>query len=144
MDTGIAASSRRVVRRSARPCTNGMMMSASRVAARKPSPKYMIGSIMDERLRPDVSAERAPCHAAGASSSFRAVYSGERMASERVPGRPIGEFDIADVGAEPHADPRADGNDHDAVCGEHRHSEAADEIRRAVDAGKVLIDRGGG
>jgi hypothetical protein len=30
-----------------------MMMSASRVAARKPSPKYMIGSIMDKRLQPD-------------------------------------------------------------------------------------------
>src|ERR1051326_4967509 len=145
IDTGIAAAGRRVVSRSARPCTNGMMMSASRLAARNPSPKYMIGSIMDERLLPSLLAEKTQCHAAGAGSSFPPErYAAAEPTLERVPGRPVGEFEIADFRAEPHADAGADGNEHDAVCRQHRHAETAHEIGRAVNAGEVLIDRGGG
>src|ERR1700756_3774696 len=123
-----------------------MMMSASRVAARNPSPKYMIGSIMDKRLQPSVLAEKTECHAAGASSSFLAVrcYSGDRAGSEWVPGRPVGEFEIADIRAEPHTDTRTDGNDDDPVRGQHGHAEAADEIGRAVDPREILVDRGSG
>src|ERR1043166_1870162 len=122
-----------------------MMISASRVAARKPSPKYMIGSIINKRLLPSLLAEKTQCHAVGASSSLLAQrYGAAEPASERVPGRPVGEFEIADIRAQPHADARADGNEHDAVCRQHRHAEAAHEISRAVDAGEVLIDRGSG
>src|SRR6202040_4184164 len=107
-----------------------MMMSASRAAARKPSPKYMIGSIMEEPLLLGFQAEKTQCPAAGASSSFLAArcYPATKRSSERVPGRAVGEFEIADIRAEPHADTRTDGNDDDAVGGQHRHAEAADEI----------------
>src|SRR5437588_11547844 len=100
-----------------------MMMSASRVAARKPSPKYMIGSIMGERLLLGFPAEKTQCHAAGASSSFLAArrYAATNRSSERVPGRPVGEFEIADVRAQSHALAGADGNDDEAVGGESRH-----------------------
>ena len=52
IESGVAASSRRTVRRTARPCTNGTMMSPSRLEARKPSPKNMIGSIMENASDP--------------------------------------------------------------------------------------------
>jgi len=49
--SGIPAWARRMVSRTARAWTKGMLTSARRLAARKPIPKYMIGSIMDF-LRP--------------------------------------------------------------------------------------------
>src|SRR6202035_3200171 len=142
IDTGIAASRRRVVSRSARPWTNGMVMSAMRLAARKPSPKYMIGSIMDKRLRPDWLGKCAPCHAAGATSSVLDVQRepAADTVSERIPGRVVGELEITDVGAEAHADAGADRDEHDPVRGEHRHAESADEVRRSVDSGEMLVD----
>src|SRR5689334_1503982 len=44
---------------------------------------------------------------------------------ERVPGRALGEFQIADIGAEAKAEPGADRHQHDVVGGERRHAEAA-------------------
>src|ERR1700719_3956441 len=67
-----------------------------------------------------------------------------KAGSERVPGRAVGELEVADVGAQAHADARADRDEHDAVRGEDRHAEPADEVGRSVDAGEVLIDRVGG
>jgi hypothetical protein len=46
MDKGVAASIRRVVNRTARLCTKGSSMIASRLAIKKPMATYMIGSIM--------------------------------------------------------------------------------------------------
>src|ERR1700733_11949861 len=64
--------------------------------------------------------------------------------SERVPGRALRKFEIADIGAEPQADAGADRNQHDVVGGERGHAEAADDIGRTVDAGEALVDRVGG
>src|SRR5438132_11637507 len=99
-----------------------MMMSASRVAARKPSPKYMIGSIMDKRLLLGFPAEKTQCHAAGASSSFPAArrYPATQRASERGPGRPGGEFEIAEGRAPAHPYAGAGGKEDAAGGGEHR------------------------
>ena len=64
--------------------------------------------------------------------------------SEWVPGRHRREFEIADIRAQPYAHPRAD-RDHDNVvhC-QRRHSQAADEVSRTVDAGEALVDGVGG
>src|SRR6516225_3953023 len=64
-----------------------------------------------------------------------------RSALERVPGRRRREFEIADIGAETNSDPGADRNHDDIVHRQRRHSQAADEVGRAVDAGKTLVDR---
>src|SRR5262245_9401959 len=64
--------------------------------------------------------------------------------SERVPGRGRRELDIADISAETQPDAGADRNHDDSVRRQRRHSEAADEIGRAVDAGEALVDRAGG
>ena len=61
--------------------------------------------------------------------------------SERVPGRARRIFEIADIGAEAQAETGADRNQHDVVRGQRGHSETADDIGGAVDAGKALIDR---
>src|SRR5262249_62143431 len=45
---GAAASSLRVVSRTARLCTRGTTTSPIRAATRNPIPKYMIGSIMEQ------------------------------------------------------------------------------------------------
>src|SRR5262249_20301888 len=60
--------------------------------------------------------------------------------SERVPGRAFGEFQIADIGAEPRADPGRDRHHIDAVVDERRHAKAADEIGRAIEAA-IACDR---
>src|SRR5438067_10395777 len=64
--------------------------------------------------------------------------------SERVPGRRRGKFDISNIGAEPEADPRSDGNHENIVHGQGGHPETADEISRPVNTDKALIDRVGG
>src|SRR5262249_16083597 len=46
IDSGVAASSRRVVSRTARLCTNGTIISPHSIESRKPIARYMIGSIM--------------------------------------------------------------------------------------------------
>ena len=46
IDSGVAASMRRVVSRTARLCTSGTMVRPSSIASRKPIARYMIGSIM--------------------------------------------------------------------------------------------------
>ena len=47
IESGVRASSRRWVRRTARACTSGMTPMTSRPATRNPIPTNMIGSIMD-------------------------------------------------------------------------------------------------
>src|SRR5262245_18643422 len=92
---------------------------------------------------------RAAARTAGAALplTLRPMISLDRWIgprSERIPGRGRRELDIADIGPETQPDAGADWNHDDPVRRERRHSEAADEIGRAVDAGKALIDRAGG
>ena len=63
IDSGVAASSRLVVSRTARLCTSGTIASPSSVETRKPIAKYMIGSTMahSDKLRTSL-----PCHGAAA------------------------------------------------------------------------------
>src|SRR5262245_59212736 len=68
----------------------------------------------------------------------------DQSGSERVPGRRRREFEIADIGAKTNSDPRADRNHDDIVHRQRRHTQAADEVGRAVDAGETLVDRVGG
>src|ERR1700738_451564 len=153
IESGVAASSRRTVRRTARPCTNGTMISPIRAAARKPSPKYMIGSIMKAsgpiRLGPCHNATRRVPTPARASINLNRRTGqdddGKRArGSERIPGRARGELEIPDIGAEPQPDTGADRHHHDAARGERRHADAADEVGRSVDTGEALVDRLGG
>src|SRR6516162_9071552 len=67
-----------------------------------------------------------------------------RFALERVPGRRRREFEIADIGAETNSNPGADRNHDDIVHCQRRHTQAADEVGGAVDAGETLVDRVGG
>ncbi|SOR30787.1 protein of unknown function [Methylorubrum extorquens] len=60
--------------------------------------------------------------------------------SERVPSRAAGEFQIADIDAEPGADAGADRHHDDAAVGHRRHAEAADEVGRAVDAAEAAVE----
>ena len=46
IDSGVAASMRRVVSRTARLCTSGTIVRPSSIATRKPIARYMIGSTM--------------------------------------------------------------------------------------------------
>jgi hypothetical protein len=70
IESGVAASSRRRVSRTARPCTKGMVTSATRLAKRNPSPKYMIGSIMKRASGCKRQVGVAPWHAGHATSSL--------------------------------------------------------------------------
>ena len=53
IDSGVAASSRRVVSRTARLCTSGTIIRPNSIETRKPIARYMIGSIMDGYSRPE-------------------------------------------------------------------------------------------
>src|SRR5713101_7054423 len=134
-----------MVSRTARAWTNGMMASAMRQAARKPSPTYMIGSIMNYASGRKRHSRGATCHASRSSSSPVPAQpepnQAEASRSERIPGRLRREFEVADIGAEPHADAGANRNHHDAVRGQYRHPQPAHEIRRAVDAAEALVHR---
>src|SRR6516165_4058242 len=88
---------------------------------------------------PAPAPHRRPC--GRPCESYRSNYP---SGSERVPGRRRREFEIADIGAETNSDPGADRDYDDIVHRQRRHSQAADEIGRAVDAGKTLVDRIGG
>jgi hypothetical protein len=59
--------------------------------------------------------------------------------SERVPGRRRCEFEIADIRAEPYPHPRADRDHDDVVHRQRRHSQAADQVSRTLDAGEALV-----
>ena len=61
--------------------------------------------------------------------------------SERVPGRALGEFQIADVEPQTRADPGADRNHVNIVVDERRHAKAADEIGRAINPAEAAKDR---
>ena len=61
IDSGVAASSRRVVSRTARLCTSGTIISPNSIETRKPIARYMIGSIMNETPRYRESNVRATC-----------------------------------------------------------------------------------
>src|ERR1043166_2220052 len=148
IESGVAASSRRTVRRTARPCTNGTMISPSRLEAKKPSPKNMIGSIMKGASDP-VRAGSQPLNAtrrwltparARVNLNRRGGRNDDEI-SERIPRRLRGELQVADIRAETQADAGADRNHHDAVEGQRRHADAADQVGRAVDAGEALVDR---
>src|SRR5262245_10812760 len=62
-------------------------------------------------------------------------------ALERVPGRRAGEMQVANIGAEPQSDTRADWHQHDVAGAERGHAKATHEISGAVDAGEALIHR---
>ena len=47
IDSGVAASSRRVVSRTARLCTSGTIINPHSIEIKKPIARYMIGSIMN-------------------------------------------------------------------------------------------------
>ena len=66
--------------------------------------------------------------------------------SERVPGRRRREFEIADTRAQRPAvsHPGADRDYDDVVHCQRRHSQAADEVSRTLDAGETLVDGVGG
>src|SRR6516165_7901471 len=66
--------------------------------------------------------------------------------SERVPGRRRREFEIADTRAQRPAvsHPGADRDHDDVVHCQRRHSQAADEVSRTLDAGETLVDGVGG
>src|SRR5262245_9413557 len=70
----------------------------------------------------------------------RAGAQHNRSASKRVPGRPAGVLEIADVGTEPQADAGADrGDDHVLVLLEC-YAHATHQVGRAVDPAETLID----
>src|SRR5215475_16188559 len=157
-----------MVRRTARACTNGITPITSRPATRNPMPVYMIDSIMtppapplpsivsrmpraDHALMPALRAGISPagtgtCLAPPASLASSALRrpAHARDQSERMPGRRRRKFEIAHIGAEPHANARADRNHDDVIHGQRRHSQAADEVGGTVDAGEALINRIGG
>src|ERR1700732_1892865 len=64
-------------------------------------------------------------------------------ASERIPRRPIGEFEVAEIGAEPQTYPRTDRDDGDVVGDQRSHAKAADEIGGTIDAAEALENRVG-
>src|SRR5215831_8626345 len=64
--------------------------------------------------------------------------------SERVPGRRRCEFEIADIRAQPYPHPRADRDQDDVVHRQRRHSQAADQVSRTLDAREALVDGVGG
>src|SRR5437016_12959258 len=116
------------------------MISPSRLAARKPSPKYMIGSIMKNRLRPrprEVLYKKATRQ--GPTPARARVNLNRRTGQqddgngilERVPRRLRSEFQIPDIRAEPQAHAGADRHHHDPTRRERGHADAADQIGRA-------------
>ena len=62
IDSGVAASSRRVVSRTARLCTSGTIISPNSIETRKPIARYMIGSIMKDT--PARKIYLSQCHGA--------------------------------------------------------------------------------
>ena len=62
IDSGVAASSRLVVSRTARLCTSGTIISPNSIETRKPIARYMIGSIMKDT--PAKIIYRSQCHGA--------------------------------------------------------------------------------
>jgi hypothetical protein len=69
---------------------------------------------------------------------------GRHRSSERIPGRLLGEFQVAHIDAQPDADAGPDRN-HDNVVGVERgEPEAADEIGRSVKAAKPAVNRADG
>src|SRR5450631_4075059 len=145
-------------------------MIASKLATRKPPPKNMIPSIMNATpaFRPNSkpeskASETAPnSHGCAASStttppspspSRRGCRSqsatglgpvrarGGRPRSERIPGRLRREFQIADICPQSQPDTRSDRHQHNIICRQRCHPEAAYKIGRPGDAGKSLVDR---
>ena len=62
IESGVKASSRRCVRRTARACTSGMTPMTSKPATRNPIPTNMIGSIMGLRLLNPSTLFLPECH----------------------------------------------------------------------------------
>src|SRR6476619_5001057 len=121
MDSGVAASSRRMVSRTARVCRSGTSTSPNRLAAKKPMPKNMIVSIMDGGLRPGMMPKRNHATAAARLPELPAfsVNAAEGTCYNKfqllkgIPGRLRGELQIADVGPEPQANAGPDRHQHD-------------------------------
>src|SRR5262245_9694290 len=161
-DIGVMASRRLRVSRTARAWTSGMTPITRRPANRNPIPMYMIGSIMRALLNIHSSCSTYHMRARRARARFLrplgmigamvprpsqplmlVTGSGQNGSSERVPSRRGREFQVAHIGAEPQAHAGANRHHHDIVRCERRHAEAANEIGRAVDAPKTLVDRVG-
>src|SRR4029077_6992195 len=138
IDSGVAASSRRVVSRTARLCTSGTIISPHSIESRKPIARYMIGSIMvgnsargkDSLITIARAAGKRPARCRVNVNSQPEAFGSPEAGSERVPCRPRGIFEIADIGAQTQSDAGADRHQHDVVGGERGHAEAADDIGR--------------
>src|SRR6516165_10786900 len=160
IESGVEASSRFIVSRTARLWTRGTNNRPSKAATKNPIPKYMTDSIMTLRLEPLGLHKMAVNHAMrariappGADFNLnrvcpprhlfdrlrRRVYGIARL--ERIPRRPIGEFEVAEISPEAEADAGADRDDGDVVSHQRGHTEAADEIGGAVDTAEPLENR---
>src|SRR3569833_230673 len=73
IDSGVAATSRRVVRRTARLCTSGTIASPHSIESRKPIARYMIGSTMGQNSRKQEKIYQRQCHGGAAERQPRPV-----------------------------------------------------------------------
>ncbi|MBA7651716.1 hypothetical protein ES703_59535 [subsurface metagenome] len=115
IDSGVAASMRLVVSRTARLCTSGTIIRPNSIETRKPIARYMIGSIMEKpRNCWKIYQATMPWRAGQTPAQWRVnvnpwglnlqTFRGRlpaKYASERVPGRARRVLEIADIGAEP-------------------------------------------
>src|SRR5882724_6609787 len=142
---------RLVVSRTARLCTSGTIINPNSIETRKPIARYMIGSTMDATPREKcidhnamgnrVNASIMPRLRGSVPWRLQAWEIRNPVRSERVPGRARGIFEIADIGAKAQAETGADRHQDDAVGSQRGHPEAANDIGRAIDAAKALVDR---
>src|SRR6185437_903867 len=63
------------------------------------------------------------------------------LRSERIPGRPLGEFEIVEIDAQAPAQSGADGNHDDALGAQGGEAQAADKIGRPVEPAKAVENR---
>ena len=64
----------------------------------------------------------------------------QRIASERVPGRLLGQLEIADIDAEPGADAGADRHQQHVVVLQHVEADARHDIGRARNAAEAIVE----
>ncbi|OIQ65787.1 hypothetical protein GALL_526520 [mine drainage metagenome] len=78
IDSGVAASIRRIVSRTARLCTSGMIIRPNSIESRKPIARYMIGSTMDGDSRK--RRFYSQCHGGRRKGQIRKTPSGAKIA----------------------------------------------------------------
>src|SRR5262245_26409270 len=123
-----------------------------RAANRNPIPKYMVGSIMEHAppTRALIGNQKSAAGPDGrggypkgdiASRLQKVTTLPRNFGSERIPGRLRRELEVADVRPKPQTNARTDRHNDDVAGGKCSHAKSANEISRAVDAAKSLIDR---